>query len=319
LAKGLILWGVKSIYYVSNLDEKDKKTYECRIKGKIIDIKTQIKNRKDISPLVTGDIVDFNIVDENSGVIVSRHERKNEILRLKNNGREIQTLAANTDRLIIVDSVVSPPVRPFFIDRCIFSAETMSIPVTIVLNKSDLIEKGSDEYTLTKRIIDAYSKIGIETIITSVSNGNGIDRLYNVLQNKISNMIGRSGVGKSSIIKKLSNDRIDPRIGAVSSKFNRGTHTTNFSQIYSFDNIRIIDTPGIREFSIYIDQPSLVEQYFRDFDGYRDNCKYPNCQHISEPGCKVLEALNDGLIYDFRYESYIRIRDTIDKLKDSKI
>ncbi len=318
MSEGLILWGVKSIYTV--LDLKDNKEYECRIKGKIIGLTNNIKNRKDISPIVSGDLVKFEISTEAQGLISKRLDRKNEILRLKNGGREIQTLAANIDLLVIVDSVLNPPIRPFFIDRCIFSADLMHIPVLIVFNKSDLLNDNEEiANKLLTESTNAYNKIGIKTILTSINTNDGIEILNNELKGKLSNFIGRSGVGKSSLLKKLSNDKIDLRIGEVSKKFDRGTHTTNFSRIYCMEDKKIIDTPGIREFSIFIDDPKEVQGYFKDFDGFREKCRYPNCQHISEPGCAVLKGLEQDEITLFRYESYLRIRETIEKIKDSKI
>ena len=308
--------GIKSIFYV--LDPLENKVYQSTIKGKILDTEFAIKNRKELSPLVVGDRVKFEKIDNKTGRIISRDERKNEFRRLKNNGREIQTIVANLDYLIIVDSIETPPLRPFFIDRCILSADYMKIPILIVFNKIDLLNENNIE--LYKIVKNTYKNLNIETIDLSVVTNIGIDKLKEKIKDKLCSFNGRSGVGKSSIIKKIDERYNNIKTGELNKKFNRGRHTTTFSQVYplSFGGY-IIDTPGIRELAVYIDKPDDVEAFFRDFDKFRADCKFPTCQHIDEPDCKVLKALEDGMVEEFRYESYIRIRETIQKISDSEI
>ncbi len=308
--------GVRSIFYV--LDKQENKIYQSTIKGKILDTEFSIKNRKELSPLVAGDRVRFEKIDAKTGRIISRYERKNEFRRLKNSGREIQTIVANLDYLIVVDSIDTPPLRPFFIDRCIISADYMKIPLLIVFNKIDLLNDDNRElYELAK---NTYEKLNIETIDVSTVTNSGIDKLKDKIKDKLCSFNGRSGVGKSSIIKRIDEQYSKIRVGEINKKFNRGRHTTTFSQVYplSFGG-HIIDTPGIRELAVYIDKPNDVEAFFRDFDEFRADCRFPTCQHIDEPNCRVLEALENGDIEEFRYESYLRIRETIEKISDSEI
>ena len=312
----MILWGVKSIFYVSDIESGIE--YKCLIKGKVLDTGFVIKNRKEISPLVVGDMVEFNYTGDNEGMITKRLPRINEFKRLKNNGREIQTIVANMDNLIIVDSIDNPPLRTFFIDRCLFSADYMHIPVTIVFNKIDLLNDGIKE--LYDHAKATYEKLGYKTLETSTVSGKGLTGLKNILKDNLSSFNGRSGVGKSSLIKAIEPDHSDIRIGEINTKYDRGTHTTTYAKIYplSFGG-RIADTPGIRELAVFIDKSDDVENYFRDFDDYRSDCRFQNCQHIDEPGCCVLQALEQDLIEEFRYESYLRIRETVVKLRDSRI
>jgi ribosome biogenesis GTPase / thiamine phosphate phosphatase len=316
MSEGLILWGVRSIFYV--LDEESEKEYKCVIKGKVLETAFNVKGRREVTPLVVGDKVIFDKVGSSDGVITSRKDRKNEFKRLKNSGREIQTLVANIDLMIVVDSVDNPPLRPFFIDRCLFSADYMKIPVLIVFNKTDLIKEENEIFFKNTKFI--YEKLGYKTLVTSTNTKEGIEDLKNILKGKLSSLNGRSGVGKSSLIRELDPAYKNIKIGEINKKYDRGNHTTTFAQIYNLNfGGKIVDTPGMRELSIFIDKAEDVENYFRDFDKYRNKCHFPNCQHIDEPDCEVLKALGKGKIYDFRYESYLRMRETIVKLKDSRI
>jgi ribosome biogenesis GTPase / thiamine phosphate phosphatase len=316
LPEGLVLWGVRSIYYI--LDQETKKEYKCLIKGKVIETDFQVKGRSETNPIVVGDRVLFNITDDGNGLITERKKRKNEFKRLKGSGRIVQTLFANVDYLIVVDSVDHPPLRPYFIDRCLFTASYMGLDAIIVFNKTDLLNRENEDFY--NKYKEIYIKLGYTVLETSAVNNTGIDQLKLFMKDKISSFQGRSGVGKSSLIKSLNAKYDDIKIGNINKKYDRGIHTTTISRIYALDfSTMIIDTPGVRELSIYIDKPDYIENYFRDFDPYRNDCRYPGCQHINEPGCRVLEALDKNEIEPVRYESYLRIRETIFKIDDSVI
>ena len=316
MEKGLVLWGVRSIFYVEGSDGKE---YKCVIKSKRLDSGFDLKGRNEASPIVAGDYVQFEKTAESEGVILQRLPRKNEFTRLKAGGRVVQTLVANVDWLIVVDSVVSPPLRPFFIDRCLFTADLMNIPAMVVFNKFDLLEgEDPDEF---KRIRQTYERLGYPTLVTSTVTGQGIEELRAILKDKTCSFNGRSGVGKSTLVRtidpELENKRI--QVGEVSKKFNRGTHTTTRACAYqlSFGG-RIIDTPGVRGFSVFLDNPEELAMGFRDFRPYC-NCRFSDCQHIQEPDCGIRKALEDGKIEDFRYESYLRMRETVLMLADAKM
>ena len=316
MPEGLVLWGVRSIYYI--LDQETKKEYKCLIKGKVIETDFNIKGRSETNPIVVGDRVVFNIVDDNNGLIVERKKRKNEFKRLKGSGRIVQTLFANVDYLIVVDSIDHPPLRPYFIDRCLFTASYMGIEAIIVFNKIDLLTEENEDFY--KKYKEIYLKLGYTVLETSAVANRGIEELKQKMKEKISSFQGRSGVGKSSLIKSLDAKYDDIKIGDINKKYDRGVHTTTYSMIYALDSdSMIIDTPGVRELSIYIDKPDDIENYFKDFDPYRNDCRYSGCQHINEPGCRVLEAIMKNEIDPVRYESYLRIRETIFKFDDSVI
>lgn len=315
MPEGLVLWGVKNIYYV--YDQTSSKEYKCIIKGKVLDTDFNIKGRKETNPIVVGDIVTFKVIDSNQGVILERKKRTNEFKRLKKDGRVVQTLFANIDYMLIVDSVLHPPLRPYFIDRCLFSCEYFNIEPIIIFNKIDLLnENKNDLFEKSKKI---YKELGYKIFETSVLEKKGIKDLYDFINGKICSLNGRSGVGKSSLIKAIA-PSIDLKIGDINEKYDRGTHTTTFAKIYRIDNkTMIIDTPGIRELSIFIDRKDYVEKYIKDFNYFRDKCKFQNCQHINEKDCAVLKAISENKIDESRYESYLRIRESVVMLDDSKI
>ncbi len=316
MIEGLVLWGVKSIYYV--LEESSNKQYKCTIKGKVIETDFNIRGRKEVNPIVVGDKVEFEITNENEGIITKRKKRKNEFKRLKGSGRLVQTLFANIDYMIIIDSIEEPPLRPYFIDRCLFTAEYMGIEPIILFNKTDLItEQNKPLFSHAKR---NYKKLGYKILETSLPDNTGIENLKKVIKGKLNSFYGRSGVGKSSLIQAIDPSIKNIKIGRINQKYDRGTHATTYAQIYDIeDNTLIIDNPGIRELSIFIDKEDDVERYIKDFEPYRDDCKYKNCKHINEPGCAVLKALEDKKLDGSRYESYLRIKSTVVMLKDSKL
>jgi len=316
LPEGLVLWGVKSIYYV--LEKSSGKEYKCLIKGKVIETDFNIKGRKEVNPIVVGDNVEFEIINENEGLITERKKRRNEFKRLKSNGRLVQTLFANIDYMIIIDSIEEPPLRPYFIDRCLFTAEYMGIEPIILFNKTDLLTDQIKPFF--NNVKKNYKKLGYKILESSIPDNTGIDNLKKVIKGKLNSFYGRSGVGKSSLIQALDPSIRNIKIGKINLKYDRGTHATTFAQIYDLeDKTLIIDNPGIRELSILIDKEDDVERYIKDFEPFRDDCKYQNCRHINEPGCAVLKALDENKLDGSRYESYLRIKSTVVMLKDSKI
>lgn len=316
MREGLVLWGVRNIYYVQ--DFKTGNEFKCVLKGKVLSTDFNVKGRREVNPVVVGDVVGFDKVDETNGLITERKKRRNEFKRLKRGGRYVQTIFANIDYLVVIDSIYHPTVRSYFIDRCLFTAEYMGVPAVIVFNKYDLLDdKINEEYS---KIRDTYKKLGYIIIETSAETGEGVKELTDLLRGKIASFNGRSGVGKSSLIAAIDPAYADIKVGEINRKYDKGNHTTTFARIYPLQcGAKLIDTPGIRELAIYIDKKDDVEHYIRDFYEYRDECRFMNCQHINEPGCRVLEALENNEIEHFRYNSYIKMRNTIEMIKDSKI
>lgn len=300
LQKGCILKGINNIYSVLYGDE----IIECRIKGKQLS-----EEQKSYNPLAPGDMVTIepDPIDTQYGMILERMDRKNKFVRFNKKRQSPQVIAANVDLIVCLASVKSPPFRPRFIDRVLVSAFN-EIPVAVVLNKTD---QGIKE-DIQKRM-DNYKTLGHATYQISVKNNIGIEDIYSLIHNKRVVFIGQSGVGKSSLCNAL-NPELGQKIGAISSKHNRGKHTTCFSEMFKWkDESELIDTPGIREIEVYgINAPDL-KFYFPEFKPFTEKCQFNGCNHIHEPGCAVLQAVEDGLLNEDRFTSYNSIYEELDE------
>ncbi|MBN2444966.1 MAG: ribosome small subunit-dependent GTPase A [Spirochaetales bacterium] len=298
-SEGLILFGVNNIYTV-RIDEKD---VQCRIKGKIFK-----DDRAYYNPIAVGDIVRVtpDPLSPDEGLIVSRTERKNAFIRFNMKKRTPQVIASNVDYLMTITSVKSPPFRPRFIDRLLVSGLIEEIEPVIVVNKCDL---GIDKETQIR--LDDFEKNGFKVFYCSAKTGEGIEELRSFIQYKTTVFAGQSGVGKSSLLNLLEPD-LDLKVGKVSSKYDRGVHTTRFSiMVLLDDGTRVIDTPGIRECWIYNLDPDQLKFYFPEFILPSGECGYSSCLHFDEPGCKVKELVEEGKIHKDRYKSYLNILESL--------
>lgn len=213
-----------------------------------------------------------------------------------------KNFAANVDTAVIVVSAKQPPLHPKFIDRYLMVLQNNKIPVVICLNKCEL-KTDEDE------ILSIYKDIGLPVVETSTYTNIGIDELKSHLKNKQAIFVGNSGVGKSSLINSIMNDE-EIKTSHVSDKSKRGRHTTTTSKYYIWDdNSSIIDTPGIRSLDVSSFNQQEIQDYFPEFDNWKDKCKYSDCLHYNEPydSCLVKQGVASGLINRNRYESYLRI------------
>ncbi|HAK44874.1 MAG TPA: ribosome small subunit-dependent GTPase A [Spirochaeta sp.] len=303
--RGLVHYGINNIYTVNTEDG----IFECRIKGKKLK-----SDRKEYNPICSGDWVEL-IKDENhpgKGMITERHDRENAFARWNRKRANVQTIAANIDLLVCILSPESPPFRPRFADRVLVNAED-NFPVLIVLNKID--QEIDDE---TERRISGWMKMGYEVIRTSAKTGYGVDQLKSIIEGKTAAFVGQSGVGKSSLLNAVE-PGLNFRVGDVSEKFNKGTHTTCFAVLDSWKDGIIIDTPGIKEIDPVGIEPEILSHFMRDFKPYLGKCAHSVCMHRDEPGCAVKQAVEDGAVLEERYSSYLRIlQDLEHRLKLNK-
>ena len=294
---GTILHGINNIYAVS----QEGKRYDCVIKGK------KLKGTgRSYAPLAPGDEVDLEIYDSGFSQIVERAQRRSEFCRWNRKGNAAQTLAANVDLVVCICSPESPPFRPRFIDRIYVTCEIEKIPLLVILNKSD--QKIAPE---TRNRLNVYKKTGCKVLECSAETGKGIDKIAKFLAGHHCVFCGQSGVGKTSIINRIIPDAQKP-IGTVSTKHNRGRHTTKNGIL--LDNPRggwIVDTPGIRKFEIVEIDPADLSFFFPEMVPYRKLCAVPGCTHDHEPGCAVCEAVTAGKIHEDRFESYLRLLESL--------
>jgi len=275
----------------------------CRLKGKF-----RLQGLKHTNPVTVGDKINYEMEpNSENGVIFSIEPRKNYIIRKSSNlSKQTHIIASNIDQAILMVTIAFPTTSLGFIDRFLVTAEAYHIPTTIIFNKVDLCTKGLEE--VLQETIDLYhNKVGYAYLKTSVNDKIGLDKVKELLQNKTTLVAGHSGVGKSSLLNAIE-PNLNLRTGIISKTSFNGQHTTTFAQMHplSFGGF-IIDTPGIREFGVVDLNNSELSHYFKEMKPFIGKCKFNNCQHIHEPQCAVLEALEAGQIPNERYQSYLSI------------
>ncbi|WP_100341304.1 ribosome small subunit-dependent GTPase A [Mucilaginibacter auburnensis] len=297
--QGLVTKSTGSWYQVQT---PDGERYNCRIKGVF-----RIKGIKTTNPIAVGDVVDFEIEpDQETGVIAHLHPRKNYIIRKSVNlSKQGHILAANLDQALLIVTLASPRTSLGFIDRFLVTAEAYDIPAVLVFNKLDMFSEEGLEVLADYKSV--YQHIGYPCFEVSALQGTNVDQVQQLLKDKVTLLSGHSGVGKSSLINALLPD-LGLRTNQLSDWSDKGMHTTTFAEMFELPQGGfIIDTPGIRELGIIdIEKPELG-QFFPEMRQRMNDCRFNNCRHINEPGCAVLEALEEGEIELSRYESYLSI------------
>lgn len=280
---GKILKAISGFYYVYI---EGKGTYECRAKG--------VFRQLGVKPLV-GDYARIQIIDE-----VKKTGNVEEIIPRRNS--LIRPAVANIDMALVVFAAAYPDPNLNLLDRFLITMSRQDIPVTIVFNKTELVDDRTVEM-----MREAYEPCGYTCLFISVYEDRGVDEVLSVLRGKTSTIAGPSGVGKSSLIQKLA-PGAQIETGEVSKKIGRGKQTTRHTEIIPLGNSTyIMDTPGFS--SLYVTDIGSRElwQYYSEFRQYEPECKFAGCSHISEPSCGIKRALNDGLLSPVRYDNYTRI------------
>lgn len=280
---GKIIKGIGGFYYVVC---ENGVTYECKAKG-------VFRNRK-IKPLV-GDNVEIEILDaeKNLGNIEDILPRFNWLNR---------PAVANVDQTVIIFAVSAPAPNFNLLDRFLINMEQHEVPTIICFNKIDL-----ERFRQSEDICRSYTKSGYEVLFISAESGYGIHTLEAVIKGKTTVFAGPSGVGKSSTLNSLFPDA-NVQTGGLSEKIQRGKHTTRHSELmFVDDDTYIMDTPGFS--SLYTEgiEAEDLKLYFPEIAAYTGTCKFNMCNHISEPGCLVKEAVGDGRISKMRYDDYVMI------------
>jgi len=216
-------------------------------------------------------------------------------------------VAANIDQVVITVSCKMPDLKPGLIDRYLCMAEIYSFDPIVCITKLDLCE---DRQSLDD-ILSYYRSIGCKVLLTSIESGEGLSSLKELLKDRESVFSGQSGAGKSSLINAIE-PSLQLATAEVSSYSEKGKHTTSQAILipWSFGGY-LVDTPGIKTINLHQRQKELIPKVFPGFSRYYPNCYFRSCTHRHEDGCAVLEAVENDTIPFCRYESYLRVYDSL--------
>lgn len=275
---GIITKAYSGFYYVKGVDNT---IYECKLRGRFKKTKTKA---------LPGDRVSLTDLEQGSGVIEEIAPRKSLLSR---------PAVANVDQVIVTFAVKKPDFHYKLLDQFLIMAEAAELQIIICLNKLDLASEAE-----ARELLKIYEDIGYETIYCSTKTEFGIERLREILQDKISVFAGASGVGKSALLNTVQ-PGLKLQTGELSSKIKRGTHTTRHVELLQLDHGGMVaDTPGFSFFELEFLSPEELPYLFPEMESQLGQCRYQNCTHDHEPGCFIKELVETGDIATSRYDNY---------------
>lgn len=299
--EALIIKNTGSWYVARTADGTE---IDCKIKGNF-----RLKGIRSTNPIAVGDRVNISVNESGTAFITDILPRKNYIIRRASNlSKESHILASNLDQALLIVTLFHPTTSLTFIDRFLATAEAYRVPAIIVINKIDLLTE-SEDIELLDAVSYLYKSIGYKVVTISAKTGDGIDALRSLLRRKTTLISGNSGVGKTTLINDLI-PGLDLRTAAISEVHDTGTHTTTFSEMFQLpgdDGGYLIDTPGVRGFGTIEMDEYEASHFFPEIFKIGADCRFNNCTHTHEPHCAVIKALEDGLIAQSRYTSYLSI------------
>ncbi len=285
------------------LDALPEDGYEmwCGVRGRI----HRRDRRHQKSPLAVGDRVNVVHTQEDRGAVESIEPRRSTLSRPASfGGRKEHVMAANVDRVVIVSALDDPPFNPSLVDRMLAVVEFSNLEALLVVNKMDLGAEPPAE-------VEVYRALDVPVILASAHDGRGIEELRKELVNRVSVVAGHSGVGKTSLLNAVQPD-LGLAVGAVNPVTGRGKHTTTAAVYVPLaDGGAVVDTAGVREFGLFGIPKRDLPWLFKDIAELAQGCRYPDCSHTHEPECAVQEALVEGDLAPFRFDSYLKILESL--------
>ncbi len=303
---GLIIKNTGSWYTVKT---DDGRIVESKVKGNF-----RLKGIRSTSPVAVGDYVDIIMNAEGTALISAIDDRKNYIIRKASNlSKQSQIIAANLDLALLIITIKQPETSTTFIDRFLSGAEAYRVPVVLVFNKTDLLN--DDERRYQQQMVELYETIGYPCVEISAETGMGITQLQTLLIQKVTLVSGNSGVGKSTLINAII-PHADQRTAEISNAHGTGMHTTTFSEMIELtEGGYLIDTPGIKGFGTFDIEREELTSYFKEIFEFSKDCRFNNCTHTHEPGCAVIQAVENHYISASRYQSYLNMLEDKDDSK----
>jgi len=280
---------ISGFYYVFT---DEKKVRCCRARG--------VFKKRGISPVV-GDQVQVEPIGSQEGIVAVVLERKNQLVR---------PTIANVDQVLLVFSLVDPPLSLFALDKMIVASEREGVTVAIAFTKWDL-PGAADTFSLAKEI---YGPMGYAVVPLSLREGVGEASLRALFSQRVTVMAGQSGVGKSTILRALSPES-GALTGAIGERSHRGKHTTTHVELFTLADGFVADTPGFSQIDLTDMELAQLSLHFRDFVAYASQCAFRGCLHDIEQGCAVREAVETGHIVLTRYTHYLQL---LEELKEAK-
>jgi len=272
----------------------------------------EVREIEHVDPVAIGDRVRYVEAGRGRGMVVEILPRTSKLSRLAPlPGQRVfeQVIVSNADQVLPVFSAANPTPKWGLLDRYLVSAEAAGLLALIVINKLDLAWK----HPALEEELEIYRRIGYPVLLVSAVTGEGIAELKQTLQGKLSVLVGKSGVGKTSLLNALQPD-LGLRVKAVSKgEVGKGRHTTTHLEMFELDfGGGLVDTPGMREFGLWNITADELADLFPEMAEYVGQCKFGlSCRHDREPSCAIRKAVMAGMISPYRYQSYMRLREEL--------
>jgi ribosome biogenesis GTPase len=275
--------------------------------GSLSHIVRGVEGIKTVDPVAVGDQVRFLDTLDGSGLIIEVLPRRNRLSRINPGTKRLeQVVVANLDQVVPIFSAAQPEPKWNLLDRYLASAESLGLASMICITKMDLLD--GDMQLLEE--VETYRKIGYPVTLTSVASGLGLDDLKVALQGRLSVFIGKSGVGKTSLLNALQ-PGLGLHVNEVSQATEKGKHTTTNLAMFPLDiGGSVVDTPGMREFGLWDVNEDDLASLFPEMRPMVGTCRFGlDCTHTHEPGCAIRNAVDKTQISERRYQSYLRLRE----------